>query len=86
MTQRNIVAMIVENRADTADKVQTILTGWGCMIRTRLGLHDGVLDKCSPSGLIILEMVGECDRIDECVRKLNLLDGVEAQRVTLRLP
>ncbi len=84
--KRDVVAIIVEQRNETAARVQQVLTGWGCWIKTRLGLHDGVLDRCAPSGLIILEMVGEDDRIAECVRKLNLIKGVQAKRVRLELP
>lgn len=86
MKKRDIVAIIVEQRNETAVNVQKILTGWGCMIKTRLGLHEGVLDECVPCGLIILEMVGEDAKIEEFLRKLNLLKGVQAKRITLELP
>lgn len=83
--KRDIVAVIIDHRNDTAVNVQKVLTGWGCMIKTRLGLHEGVLDDCTQTGLIILEMVGESDRIDEFVRKLNLVKGAQAKRMTLEL-
>ena len=83
--KRDIVAIIVDHRSDTAVNVQKVLTGWGCMIKTRLGLHEGVLDDCTQTGLIILEMVGESDRIDEFLRKLNLVKGAQAKRLTLEL-
>ena len=83
--KRDIVAVIIDHRNDTAVNVQKVLTAWGCMIKTRLGLHEGVLDDCTQTGLIILEMVGESDRIDEFVRKLNLVKGAQAKRMTLEL-
>jgi hypothetical protein len=85
MTKRNVVAMLISTRNETAIKLQKILTGWGCMIKTRLGIHDGVLDNCSQTGLVLLEMVGEDDKIDEFVRKLELVKGVTAKRITLEL-
>ncbi len=85
MRQRDIVAVLVENRNESAITVQKIMTGWGCMIKTRLGLHDGVLNKCSQTGLIILEMVGESDKIDEFVRKVNLVKGADAKHIRLDL-
>lgn len=85
MKKRDIVAVIVENRSESAVNVQKILTGWGCMIKTRLGVHDGVMDKCSQTGLIILEMVGEDEKIDEFVRKLNLINGAQAKHIRLDL-
>jgi len=85
MLKRNIVAILVHHRGESAVKVQQVLTGWGCMITTRLGLHEGVLDDCTQTGLIIVEMVGESEKIDEFVRKLNLIKGVSAKLITLEL-
>jgi hypothetical protein len=85
MEKRNVVAMLINTRNETAVNVQKILTGWGCMIKTRLGIHDGVLDNCTQTGLVLLEMVGEEAKIEEFVRKLNLVKGVTAKRITLEL-
>ncbi len=85
MEKRTIVALIILNRDDVAVKVQKLLTAWGCMIKTRLGIHDGVLDNCTQTGLLILEIVGEDEKINEFVRKLNLIKGVDAKALTLTL-
>ncbi len=85
MKRRDVVAVMVDQRNETALNVQKILTGWGCMIRTRLGLHEGVLDNCTQTGLLILEMVGDSDKIEEFVRKVNLVKGAKAKRLTLEL-
>ena len=81
--KRDVLLLLVQHREDTAERVQKILTGWGCFIKTRLGLHDGVLDKCSESGLIFLELVGDQDKHEELARKLKLVKGVDAQLVQL---
>jgi hypothetical protein len=83
--KRTILMILIDKRKEAAVTAQKILTEWGCLIKTRLGLHDGVLDKCSNSGLIICEMVGEKDKITEMTRKLNLLDGVTAKLTDLSL-
>jgi hypothetical protein len=85
MRKRNIVAILVEQRDEVAVKVQQVLTAWGCMIKTRLGLHEGVLDKCTQTGLIILEMVGEIEKIEEFMRKLSLIKGVAVKNIILEL-
>jgi len=82
---KTVMAVMIDNRKDAAEKVQKILTGWGCLIKTRLGLHDGVLDNCSEHGLIILEMVGAEEKHEELCRKLNLLEGVDANYMKLSL-
>lgn len=83
---RTVFLIAVGNRKESASRVQQILTGWGCMIKTRLGIHDGVLDDCSETGLIILEVVGEEEKKAELERKLGVVPGVVARRVDLTLP
>lgn len=80
---KTILIILIGNRKESAVNVQKILTGWGCYIKTRLGIHDGVLDNCSDEGLVILELVGPIDKIEELTRKLNLLDKVSAKLVNL---
>jgi hypothetical protein len=75
--------ILVSQRQEAAETVQKILSGWGCHIKTRLGLHDDVLNNCTESGLIFLELKGEPDRLNELERKLNLVKGVHAKQVVL---
>ena len=83
--KKSILLVLLGKRKEEAVKVQQILTGWGCMIKTRLGIHDGVLDDCSDSGLVILELVGEDEKKDELTRKLSVLPGVSAKLVNLEV-
>ncbi len=78
--EKTIMAIMVDNR-----KEEAVLTGWGCLIKTRLGIHDGVLDSCSNYGLIILELVGEREKHEELMNKLNVLPGVQAKYLSLEL-
>ena len=75
---RNVMLILIGSRQDAAEKVQKILTGWGCFIKTRLGLHDDVLDNCSQSGLIFLELTGDVAQMQQGdqgigIRFLNIL-------------
>lgn len=81
--QKTVLLILVDHRKESAPTVQKILTTWGCMIKTRLGIHDGVLENCSESGLIICELVGEPDKKEELARKLSLLPGVRSKLVDL---
>jgi len=83
---KSVLLVLVGSRKSSAINVQKTLTGWGCLIKTRLGVHDGVLDSCSDSGLLFLELVGEKAKHKELTRKLNLLKGVKAELVELSLP
>ncbi|MCX7697295.1 MAG: hypothetical protein N2Z72_06350 [Bacteroidales bacterium] len=83
--EKNVLLIYLRQRKETADQVQKILTAWGCLIKTRLGIHEGVLENCSENGLIFLELVGDTSQHEELTRKLNLLNGVTAQLITLKL-
>jgi hypothetical protein len=83
--KRDYLLILVNMRKKEAVTVQKILTEWGCLIKTRLGLHDGVLDDCTESGTIFIELVGEKAKHDELARKLNLLSGVKAELITLEV-
>jgi len=80
---RHVMLILIGSRQEAADKVQKILTGWGCFIKTRLGLHDDVLDNCSQSGLIFLELTGDLENMQEIERKLNLVKSVDAKLISL---
>jgi hypothetical protein len=81
--ERKVMLILVSSRKESAEMVQKVLSGWGCFIKTRLGLHDDVLENCSESGLIFLELRGESEKLDEMERKLNLIKGVQARQVVL---
>lgn len=83
---KTVLIILVGNRKDSAVKVQQVLTAWGCLIKTRLGIHDGVLDNCSDQGLIILELYGSKEQKDELARKISLIEGVTSKVVDLELP
>jgi hypothetical protein len=83
---KTVVLVMVGNRKESAEKVQHILTGLGCLIKTRLGIHEGVLENCTETGLIILEVVGSEEKKAELERKLGVIPGVAARRIDLTLP
>ena len=66
---KSILVILIGKRKEEAVKLQQILTAWGCIIKTRLGIHDGVLDNCSDEGLLILELHGSKEQKDECVQR-----------------
>lgn len=83
--KKTVLIILIGSRKDSAVNVQKVLTGWGCMIKTRLGIHDGVLDNCSDQGLLILELVGDQSQKDELVRKIGLIKGVTSKIVDLEV-
>lgn len=81
--KKSILLVLVGKRKEDAVKIQQILTAWGCIIKTRLGIHDGVLDNCSDSGLLILELYGTEEQKNELTRKVAVIPGVSSKLVDL---
>jgi hypothetical protein len=84
--EKTLLLVLIGKRKDTAVNVQKVLTGWGCIIKTRLGIHDGILDNCSDEGLLILELYGSTEQKEELARKIAVLPGVTSQLVNLASP
>lgn len=74
-----VVGIRVDNRNEEVPKVQSTLTEYGCLINTRVGLHEAN-HNCSPRGLILLEIVDDSSqKVDELVDKLNSISGVNVK-------
>ncbi|MEI7810844.1 MAG: hypothetical protein WCJ01_00300 [Ignavibacteria bacterium] len=84
--KKTVLLILIGNRKESAVNVQKVLTGWGCLIKTRLGIHDGVLENCSDRGLVMLELVGDDEQKNELARKIALIKGVSSQLVDLEIP
>ena len=82
---KTILLILIGQRKQAAVQVQKVLTGWGCMIKTRLGIHDGVMENCSDQGLLILELVGDRNKMKELARKVSLIKGVSSKLVDLKV-
>ena len=84
MKEVRILGVMINDPAKGADKIQNILTNYGCVIRTRLGMHDIDEEYASETGLVLLELIGD---MHECLRLENdllALEGVEVQKMVFR--
>ncbi len=78
-----ILAILQENRVETAAEVQNILTKYGCYIRVRLGLHDSGLDSCSNSGIILLQLCGDELPLHQFEQELLAVPSVKVKHMAL---
>lgn len=76
-----IFGIHVVNRPENVPPVQACLTKYGCNIRTRLGIHDAVDTACSPSGLILVDVIGDEETVEAFYKELGELQGVELKRM-----
>lgn len=78
----HIMVIRIDRRTDKAPTVQSVLTEFGCSIKTRLGLHDTQDGACTDTGLLILQLCGG-DGYADLESALNGIDGVKAKLVEL---
>ncbi|MDL2263248.1 hypothetical protein LJC31_01205 [Synergistaceae bacterium OttesenSCG-928-I11] len=77
-----LMAIRVQDRDNTAVKIQEVLTRHGCMIDMRLGLHDqDGANVCSTSGTLILRMCCTPDEARLVEADLTKIEGVKAKFV-----
>ncbi len=81
--ETTIMAVTIDPRSAHAPQVQTILTKHGCIIKTRLGLHEVNRDSCSEEGLIILHIHSDLDEIKILENELLDVDGVKVKYMNL---
>lgn len=76
-----IMAIKIGNRNQAASDVQGLLTEYGCIIKTRLGLHSAG-ESCSSNGLIILELSSaDINEIEELQAKLKVIESVSVNKM-----
>ncbi len=60
----------------------SLLTEYGCYIRTRLGLHEAASDDCSNKGLILLELIDDAGgAADELEKRLLEIGDVIVKKM-----
>lgn len=75
-----IIGLKIKDRNNSAAKIQKVFTKYGCIINTRLGLHDKTQDCCSPFGLILLEIIDDVKAVD-FIQELCKLKDIEFQKM-----
>ncbi|NFH70758.1 hypothetical protein FDA33_18225 [Clostridium botulinum] len=78
-----IMAVTIDPRSAHAPEVQTILTKHGCIIKTRVGLHEVSKNSCSEQGLIILHIHSSLEEIKVFEKDLLKVHGVKVKYMTL---
>lgn len=78
-----IVGLRLSNRQKNAVHLQEIFTKFGCNIKVRLGLHETHDDFCSNEGVILLQVCGEKQQVQDMLAALNDIDGIRAELMDL---
>lgn len=72
-----VMTIKVDTRTREAKDMQGILTRHGCIIKTRLGIHDTPMDACSEQGIIILYVIGTEEEVKTLKDDLCNLSGLK---------
>ena len=81
MNDSTIMAILIDKRTDAAPEVQKILTEHGCIIKTRLGMHES--STCADEGMIILDLTANNSEVDALDAQLNSVAGVKVKSMLL---
>ena len=74
-----LLGIMVPRRDDLGIQVQSLLTTFGCVIRTRLGVNEVYFGE--PAGLIILELTGDRKQYISLERALREIDDIAIGRI-----
>lgn len=77
---RTIIGIKLNNRVENSQQFQNLLSEYGCIIKTRLGLHDLCNEKCSVNGIILLEVVND-ELVPKFQKDLCAIEGIELQQM-----
>jgi hypothetical protein len=77
------MALTISPRTAHAPEVQTVLTKHGCIIKTRIGLHEVQEDSCSERGLILLHINSGSNEVDQLENELKEIEGIDVKCMTL---
>jgi hypothetical protein len=76
-----IFGILIKERIKDATHIQSLLTKYGCNIKTRIGLHDVDNNLCSPSGILILELIGLQSDIDTFEQELSKISEIDVKKM-----
>lgn len=81
MNDSVIMAILIDKRTDAAPRVQKILTEHGCIIKTRLGMHES--STCADEGMIILDLTADNGEVEKLKKELKAVEGVKVKSMVL---
>jgi len=81
MDKTVILGVKLNHRMTTATAFQKVVSDWGCNIKTRIGIHNAENGKCSPTGVILLDVIGTDQEIMDIENSLKNIPDIEIQKM-----
>jgi hypothetical protein len=82
MADTTILGVMLRKRIHSSESLQEILSKHGCIIKTRIGIHNASGNVCSPNGVILLDVIGEASEISALENEIKAIDGAELQKMS----
>jgi hypothetical protein len=76
-----ILGIRISDRIHDVSPLQSILTKFGCSIRTRLGLHQVVDESVAAGGIVLLELVGDKEEFLKLENELLQIEGLDVKKM-----
>ncbi|GAA0721278.1 hypothetical protein GCM10008905_11560 [Clostridium malenominatum] len=83
MDKTVIMGISIEPRNTHAPEVQEILTRHGCIIKTRIGMHETSEKDCSHKGIILLNLCGKDEDVKTLGKDLEDIQGVTVKTMEM---
>ncbi|HOK38413.1 MAG: hypothetical protein WHW07_08235 [Bacteroidales bacterium] len=75
----NVISILVREPVKVGSKLQDVLSLYGCVIRTRLGLNREEI----AGGIILMELNGDQNQINLLISELNEIEGIEFKQIII---
>ena len=85
MNEIIILGIFIGNEVMDIVSFQHLLTKYGNVIRTRLGLHESHYEVPKVKGLLLLEMFGDASEIASFEKAVHKISGIQVQKMTFSL-
>lgn len=79
--KKTIIGLQLQDRDKISKDLQSVLTKHGCVIKTRIGLHDIHENTCAPEGTILLDLHGSSEKISELEKGLSKIGGITIKKM-----
>lgn len=82
MSEIKILGLLITDRIKEAGQTQAILSKHAKSIKSRLGFHELSENKCSRTGIIILQLTGDPNDWDKLEKELCDIGGIEVKNMS----
>jgi hypothetical protein len=83
MENIHILGIKVTPEVKDTTQIQTVLTLYGNIIRTRLGLNEETDAQGNRYGIILLELAGDAEQFTLLEQRLTAIEGVVVRRMEM---